>query len=112
MRKVPYCEGMIAVVAALVVSVAMGQSVPNFQFQFTEKPGPYSVGLKVIEQYDRSRVFHSTSDATSKSLTADGFRPLQTLVWYPADASKSVRREELWVFGPARDENGATELSS
>jgi len=49
MRKVPYCEGMIAVVAALVVSVAMGQSVPNFQFQFTEKPGPYSVGLKVIE---------------------------------------------------------------
>jgi pimeloyl-ACP methyl ester carboxylesterase len=91
MRKVPYPEAMVALVAALVVSVATGQSVPNFQFQFTQKPGPYSVGLKVIEQYDRSRVFHSTSDVTGKSVTADGFRPLQTLVWYPADASKAER---------------------
>lgn len=91
MRKVPYPEGMFALVAVLAVSVATGQSVPNFQFQFTEKPGPYSVGLRVIEQYDRSRVFHSGSDATGKSVTIDGFRPLQILVWYPADASKAER---------------------
>jgi pimeloyl-ACP methyl ester carboxylesterase len=45
----------------------------------------------VIEQYDRSRVFHSTSDTTGKSVTTDGFRPLQTLVWYPADESKAQR---------------------
>ena len=91
MRKVSYLEGMVALVAALVASVAMGQSVPNFQFRFTEKPGPYPVGLKVIEQYDSSRAFRPTSDATSKSAVADGFRPLQTLVWYPADASKADR---------------------
>ncbi len=86
MRNVP-CSGGLVVLATALVSVATAQGVPNFQFRFTEKPGPYSVGLKVIEQYDRSRVFHTKSDATGKSVTADGFRPLQTLVWYPADAS-------------------------
>jgi pimeloyl-ACP methyl ester carboxylesterase len=87
-----YCFGGFVVLAtALVVSVATAQEVPNFQFRFTEKPGPYTVGLKVIEQYDRSRVFHSTSDVTGKSATLDGFRPLQTLVWYPAEASKAAR---------------------
>lgn len=91
MRNFPCSGGLVVLATALVVSVATAQDVPNFQFRFTEKPGPYSVGLKVIEQYDHSRVFHSTSDATGKSATADGFRPLQTLVWYPADASKAER---------------------
>ena len=91
MRKVAYFEGLVVLATTLVVSVASGQTLPSFQFQFTEKSGPYSVGLKVIEQYDRSRVFHDTSDATGKPVTADGFRPLQTLVWYPADESKAQR---------------------
>jgi pimeloyl-ACP methyl ester carboxylesterase len=91
MCNVPCSEGLVVLATALVASVATAQGVPNFQFRFTEKPGPYSVGLKVIEQYDRSRVFHSTSDATGKSVIADGFRPLQTLVWYPADAAKAER---------------------
>jgi hypothetical protein len=91
MCNVPCSGGLVVLATALVASVATAQGVPNFQFRFTEKPGPYSVGLKVIEQYDRSRVFHSTSDATGKSVTADGFRPLQTLVWYPADAAKAER---------------------
>jgi hypothetical protein len=91
MRKVAYFEGLVVLATTLVVSVASGQTLPSFQFQFTEKSGPYSVGLKVIEQYDRSRVFHDTSDATGKPVTTDGFRPLQTLVWYPADESKAQR---------------------
>jgi len=91
MRNIPSSGGLVVLATALVASVATAQGVPSFQFRFTEKPGPYSVGLKVIEQYDRSRVFHSTSDAAGKSVTADGFRPLQTLVWYPAEASKAAR---------------------
>ena len=87
MRNFPCSGGLVVLATALVISVATAQEVPNFQCRFTEKPGPYSVGLKVIEQYDRSRVFHSTIDGTGKSATVDGFRPLQTLVWYPAEAS-------------------------
>jgi pimeloyl-ACP methyl ester carboxylesterase len=91
MLKVPCFAGLVVLATGLIVSVATAQEAPNFQFRFTEKPGPYSVGLKVIEQYDSSRVFHSMSGATGKSATVDGFRPLQTLVWYPADASKAER---------------------
>ena len=87
MRNFPCSGGLVVLATARVISVATAQEVPNFQFRFTEKPGPYSVGHKVIEQYDRSRVFHSTIDGTGKSATVDGFRPLQTLVWYPAEAS-------------------------
>jgi hypothetical protein len=63
--------------ALLIVSTAASaQASP--EFSFTQAPGPYAVGLRVIEQYDPSRTFREWSaDAASG-------RPLQTLVWYPA----------------------------
>lgn len=48
----------------------------SFQFVFTEPPGAHAVGFRVIEQYDRTRTFDNS-----------GPRPLQTLVWYPAEHS-------------------------
>lgn len=48
-------------------------------FEFLNTQGPHSVGLKVVEQRDRSRIF--PSGAVSKSSA----RPIQTLVWYPAE---------------------------
>ena len=66
---------------------AVAQLAPAFHFQFTEKPGPYAVGLKVAEQYDRSRIFAAPIDQTTKPATAEGPRPLQILVWYPAENS-------------------------
>jgi pimeloyl-ACP methyl ester carboxylesterase len=75
-----------AVSAIVVVAVCNAQTTPAFQFHFTEKPGPYAVGLKVVDQYDRSRMFQTTSEDPAK-LTSEGPRPLQTLVWYPAEAS-------------------------
>jgi hypothetical protein len=84
-----------SVALLLVVSTGMAvvsaQTAPEFQFRFTEKPGPYSVGLKVIEQYDRSRVFNSTTEEHDKPVTAEGPRPLQTLVWYPAEKKSNSR---------------------
>ena len=41
----------------LVNAQAVSQS--QFQFQFSEKPGRYAVGFKVVEQYDRSRNFQT-----------------------------------------------------
>ena len=45
---------------------------------FLEKPGPHAVGVKVVEQYDRTRQFGSPAEPA---------RPLQTLIWYPAQKS-------------------------
>ena len=59
------------------------------RFHFTEHPGPYPVGLKVVEQYDRSRTYQSTIDDLGKPFPGERARPLQTLVWYPAIQSPS-----------------------
>jgi predicted dienelactone hydrolase len=49
-------------------------------FRFLPEPGPMPVGLKVVSQYDASRTFPSADGGVGE---ARG-RPLQTLVWYPA----------------------------
>jgi dienelactone hydrolase len=51
-----------------------------------EKPGPYAVGLKVVHQYDYSRVFRDSIDDLGKSYIGERARPLQTLIWYPAES--------------------------
>jgi hypothetical protein len=56
-------------------------------FQFLQKPGPYSVGLKIVIQYDPSRKFPATPDRP-EAPAGRGTRPLQTLIWYPAQQGK------------------------
>jgi pimeloyl-ACP methyl ester carboxylesterase len=85
-----------ASLTALIILAAIGrltitaQTAPEFQFRFTNKPGPYQAGFKVIDQYDRSRVFQIASAEPGKP-AAEGPRPLQTLVWYPAQISSAQR---------------------
>jgi dienelactone hydrolase len=74
-------------VACFGVASASAQTTQTFSFDFTEKPGPYAVGLKVVEQYDRLRGFQSPPTLPASAAAAEGPRPLQTLVWYPATKS-------------------------
>ncbi len=53
-------------------------------FQFLQMPGPYAVGLNVVDQYDPTRAFPPSSKYLSKSSVGDDARPLQTLIWYPS----------------------------
>ncbi|KAF1007939.1 MAG: hypothetical protein GAK28_01415 [Luteibacter sp.] len=68
----------LMVLAACVVVPVVAQTT---SFRFLEKPGPHPVGLKVVEQYDRSRSF-PVEGAKASTPSA---RPIQTLVWYPSD---------------------------
>lgn len=86
----------ILTVAFLMVFVAAAhaQSAPvaasgDQRFHFTEKPGPHAVGLKVVEQYDFSRSYRSITDELGKPYPGERARPLQTLVWYPAQKSSA-----------------------
>lgn len=54
-------------------------------FHFTEKPGPFGVGLRVVEQYDSSRVYRHLTGDLGKPFQGERARPLQTLIWYPAE---------------------------
>ena len=78
-----------AIVGALAVAVAgvaaLAQNAPLFQF--TEKPGPHLVGLKVVEQYDYSRTYQSRTNDLGVPYERERARPLQTLIWYPAEKS-------------------------
>jgi hypothetical protein len=56
-------------------------------FQFLQRPGPYAVGLKVVDQYDHSRTYPAFSKDSSKSSVGESARPLQTLTWYPSSRS-------------------------
>ena len=68
-----------------LLSAALAASQSNTRFQFTEKPGPHAVGLKVVHQYDYSRTWHSAVDELGQPYSGERARPLQTLIWYPAD---------------------------
>ena len=68
-----------------VVSTALAACGQNATFRFPEPPGPTAVGLRVVEQYDRARIFVGTTDDLGLPSTGERARPLQTLVWYPAE---------------------------
>jgi hypothetical protein len=65
-----------------------GSSPPLFEFR--EAPGPYSVGFQIVEQYDYSRVFREPIDALGAPYSGERARPLQTLIWYPAQANDAA----------------------
>jgi predicted dienelactone hydrolase len=78
-------QGILAVFFALCVCLCSALATPRTtEFKFPLGPGPYSVGLKVVYQYDRSRSFSSVSVDSSTPRANDDARPLQTLLWYPS----------------------------
>jgi dienelactone hydrolase len=79
----PLLRRSVAALGLLMLDVSpRAQQAPLFHFE--PKPGSYGVGLKVVEQYDHSRVFRSATDVLGKPYTGERDRPLQTLIWYPA----------------------------
>jgi dienelactone hydrolase len=57
--------------------------------QDTQPPGPHAVGLKVVEQYDYSRVYRPPVDELGMRNQGERARPLQTLIWYPAKKTRA-----------------------
>ncbi len=79
----------VAILFILFSGLASAQTPPYFHF--AEQPGPHAVGLKVVEQYDYTRTFHSSTDVLGKPYTGERARPIQTLIWYPAEPSKASK---------------------
>ena len=53
-------------------------------FQFLQEAIPYPVGLKVVDQYDPTRIYPASPRDQLKSRGDVSARPVQTLVWYPS----------------------------
>lgn len=79
-RAIPVVMCLLAV---SFVPLLRAQNSPRFHF--TNTAGPHAVGLKVVEQYDYARTYRSAVDQLGKPYTGERARPLQMLVWYPAE---------------------------
>ena len=67
-------------------------------FHFAGSSGPHRVGLHVVEQHDFSRSYGGSVDQFGRALAAARPRPIQTLIWYPAEASHapSMTVDDYW----------------
>ncbi len=83
MRALIFVVGLLT--ALFGASTLHAQTNP---FQFLDSPGPYPVGLKVVDQYDHSRTFPCALEG--KPGQKDCARPLQTLIWYPSRKSTAT----------------------
>lgn len=62
------------------------------RFRFTEGAGEYAVGFRVVQQYDQTRVFLAPTDpSTGETVSGQRARPIQTLIWYPAETSATPK---------------------
>ena len=98
-----------------VPSSIFAQSVLVPQFRSNLPQGPHSVGFRVIEQYDATRVSVEAPDYAADPDRHVRGRPMPTFIWYPARASRggaSMRFRdyaELYAPGgafPFRDDSG------
>jgi dienelactone hydrolase len=72
------------ILAALLLATTVAASSAS-TFTFANEPGPYRVGLHVKAQYDFSRVYKGRTDlVTGEPTKGERARPIQALVWYPA----------------------------
>jgi tetratricopeptide (TPR) repeat protein len=70
-------------IAFVLCAAASAHASDNFTF--SNPPGPHAVGVKIVQQYDRSRLYKKQIDlATGEPAQGERTRPMQTLIWYPA----------------------------
>src|SRR5258708_3764988 len=62
----------------------------SWHFRLAEPSGPYAVGLRVVENCDYSRSYPKVSSCLKKDGGGPRARPLQTLIWYPAEPTTAA----------------------
>ncbi len=73
----------------LAISSVNAQSQDSFTIK--AESGPYTVGFRLVEQYDYSRTFAPLVDELGKPFEGERARPIQTLIWYPAQKTGASR---------------------
>jgi len=75
---------MRALIAISFLCVSLAATAAS-NFTFDESPGPFGVGFHVVQQYDYSRAYLGKFDTvTGRPIKRERARPIQTLIWYPA----------------------------
>jgi hypothetical protein len=107
-------EAAMRLVFSFIVMCGVAAPAAAAPFALSEPHGPYAVGLRVVQQYDRSRSFRGDFDLTTgEPLQGERSRPLQTLVWYPArpdarGAAAPLRYRDYLALEATEDAFGLT----
>ena len=82
---------LLAVLLFSVASLALAAPAINF----THTKGPHPVGLRVVQQYDHARGVNPDINAFGESKGGERARPMQTLVWYPAQVTSGKAMQAI-----------------
>jgi dienelactone hydrolase len=74
-------------IAMIIIAIVMMSSSIGLADWYGLQPGPYQVGFRTIEQYDRTRTYRAKLDYFGNPLDGERSRPLQICIWYPAAKS-------------------------
>jgi len=74
-----------------LATVSFGFTADTSNFTFSVTFGPHPVGFRVVHQYDYSRIYRYAVDWDGKPVTGERARPIQTLIWYPAQPDSSAQ---------------------
>jgi dienelactone hydrolase len=83
---------LAAFLSLLSAAPALAQHPPVFANKAVM--GPHPVGVRLVEQYDRSRIFQPAIDELGRPYPGERARPIQTLIWYPAE--NGPRKPMTW----------------
>jgi dienelactone hydrolase len=72
----------------LASTFALCSDAPNFTF--SDPPGAHAVGFRVVHQYDYSRTYRYKVDPAGQPFHGELARPIQTLIWYPAQKNSAA----------------------
>jgi dienelactone hydrolase len=82
-------RGQIAIIIGGILATAFAgypvYAQSRDSFAIKAEFGPYAVGFRLVEQYDYSRTFVDVVDELGKPFQGERARPIQTLIWYPAE---------------------------
>ncbi|WP_175048221.1 tetratricopeptide repeat protein [Duganella vulcania] len=103
----------VRILFTLILSFTAGLSQAASNFSFDVTPGPHSVGLRVVEQYDYARGYLGKYDVvTGKPVSGETARPMQTVIWYPAQKSgKAVAYGDYFRLGATEERFDNTEAA-
>jgi hypothetical protein len=88
----------ITALALLSVGASTVRGSSEVDFWPGLEPGPYAVGFEAHHVYDHGRSFTVFADGDYISDEAAGSRPLQILVWYPAEKRAEPAYMEIWEY--------------
>jgi len=78
----------VRLLLTVILCCATSLSQAGSNFTFDPAPGPHGVGVRVVEQYDYARSYLGNFDVvTGKPVHGEKARPMQTVIWYPAQKS-------------------------